>query len=401
MLARQIGAECLVVDLVRTEETEVDAGRDALRRHRCAGHGIGEVVDRRSTGLERVVERRAGNGTRRIRPVDQRRTYDRRVHFAVAHRERRRVALVAGHRIAHPTVLGQVHDAGRVGAAHPTTIAALVTARVEFEVVRGRPAQRQRIVLVAVVVGVLVTGLVVDVAVAGALRADYACRQNVLDQRPGKHAVLFDQIVVSTHHARDALELVRRQPVDEVDGTADGVTAVQRALRASQHLDPLDVEQTAFGRCDTEVFRVHAVQIGGDARIAAQCAEVPADTADRHVIRLDHRGRNVLLQVFLVADTEVFEHLTGERSDRNGRVADRGLFPFRGDDHFLDLASVRCTGVVASAAETDCAMKAADINAGSPNALALDQRRSQAGRSRRSARARPMKSASAQLPTRP
>ena len=124
--------------------------------------------------------------------------------------------------------------------------------------------------------------------------------------------------------------------------------------------------------------------------IAAQGAEVPADAADRHVVRLDDRGRNVLLQVFLVADTEVFEHLTGERGNRNGRVADRGLFAFRGDDHFLDLASVRCTGVVASAAETDCAMKAADINAGSPNALALDQRRSQAGRSRRSARARPL-----------
>src|SRR6185436_4076255 len=104
------------------------------------------------------------------------------VYAAISPRKGRSVARVPRSRVNRAAIFGEVDDTGGIRTAHTTAIAALVTARVEFEVVRRRPLQRQRIVLVAVVVGVLVTGLVVDVAVAGSLHAGQSRSKNVIDQ---------------------------------------------------------------------------------------------------------------------------------------------------------------------------------------------------------------------------
>ena len=238
-------------------------------------------------------------------------------------------------------VLRERDDTGRIRAAHPATQAALVTADQPRDVVARRPLQRQRIVLVAEVVRVRMPRQILDRAVAFPLHPGQPRSEDAVDDRTRQHAVLFLQSVVAGDHLRFAFELVGRLLVDEVHRTADRVTAVQRALRTPQHFDPFDVEQTAFARGDTEVFRVHAVGVGRDARVTTEVAEVPADAADRHVVWLNHRRRNHVLQVFGVADTEVFEHLTGERRDRNRRVTDARFFTFRRDDHFLDLAPFR------------------------------------------------------------
>ena len=238
-------------------------------------------------------------------------------------------------------VLGERDDTGRIGAAHPATQAAFVTADQPGDVVGRCPLQRQRIVLVAEVVRILVTRQILDGAIAHPLHAGQPRIEDAVDDRTRQHAVLFLQTVAAGDHLRFTFELVGRLLVDEVHRTADRVAAVQGALRTPQYFDPLDVEQTAFARGDTEVFRVHAVGVGCDAGVTAEVPEVPADAADRHVVRLDHRRRNHVLQVFRVTDTEVFEHLTGERRNRNRRVADARLFTFGGYHDLFDLTAIR------------------------------------------------------------
>src|SRR6185436_19153129 len=94
-------------------------------------------------------------------------------------------------------VLRETDDTGRIRSSHPAAVAAFVAARVELEGVGRRPAQVQRVVLVAVVVGILVAGLVVDVAVARSLGTGETRRQNVVDQRTRQHSVFFLQSVVT------------------------------------------------------------------------------------------------------------------------------------------------------------------------------------------------------------
>ena len=256
-------------------------------------------------------------------------------HGRVAEHEARGVALARA-------VLAGDQRARACTAVELARVAALVATHLEGERVGRRVQQGERVVLVTVVVDAALerTG-VVDVAVALALRTHHAGDQGVVDERLVDEAVHLEQAAGAADHARFTLEVVLGARVDEVHRTADRVAAVQRALRAAEDLHPLDVEQAAFRRGDKEVLGVDAVQVGRHARVTTDGAEQPADAADRDVVGLDRRRRRVVLQVFLVAKTEVLDELVAERGDGDGGVLHRRFRPLGRDHDLLDLSAFR------------------------------------------------------------
>ena len=70
-----------------------------------------------------------------------------------------------------------------------------------------------------------------------------AVEQLVLDQRPTQSGGDVEQFAVASFDGGESLALVGRRPGLDIDGAADRVATIQRALRALEHLDPLDVEQ--------------------------------------------------------------------------------------------------------------------------------------------------------------
>ena len=140
-----------------------------------------------------------------------------------------------------------------------------------------------------------------------------------------------------------SFELVGRFLVEDVDSAADGVTAVQGALWSTQYLDTLDVPEGRASR-GQQVFRVDAVHVSGHTRITAQSAEVPAYTTHGCVVGLNGGGRNVILQVFLVPDTKIFQEFAGEGGDRNRSILDGRFTSLCGDDNFLDLTTATTFG---------------------------------------------------------
>src|SRR5690606_22307630 len=67
----------------------------------------------------------------------------------------------------------------------------------------------------------------------------------VVGDGTANRAFELEQAVVAGRQARIAIELVAGLAGDHVDRTPGRVAPVERALRAAQHLDALDVEQRA------------------------------------------------------------------------------------------------------------------------------------------------------------
>src|SRR5690606_5610624 len=72
-------------------------------------------------------------------------------------------------------------------------------------------------------------------------------------------------IVVAAGDLRTAAELAGGRTGDEVDGAAFGVAAEQRALRAAQHFDALDVDHVHDAALS--FAEIHVVEIQTDRRI--------------------------------------------------------------------------------------------------------------------------------------
>ena len=138
---------------------------------------------------------------------------------------------------------------------------------------------------------------------------------------------------------------------EQLDRTTDGVLAGQRALRAPQHFDAIQVEQVENRTGQRGV--IHVIDIDADARLEGQVEVGLTDAADER----DHRrteGCTVLRQrdvgglgsnlrdVSLVAG---FEHRGVDSRD-----GDRGLLQvlcaeLRGDNHFLQRVVVGSGGL--------------------------------------------------------
>ena len=71
---------------------------------------------------------------------------------------------------------------------------------------------------------------------------------------------------------------------DELDRAADGVLAVERALRAAQDFDPLDVEQVELVAADAR--QIDVVDIDADGRVERLQRVRLADAADEDVGRV-------------------------------------------------------------------------------------------------------------------
>ncbi len=91
-----------------------------------------------------------------------------------------------------------------------------------------------------------------QVAAAGAQVSDvpvpirdqaYQSSTHAVRQGSADGAASHDLIIIGKAELDAGLELVCRRPSDHIDRAAGGVTAEQRALRASEHLDALDICQ--------------------------------------------------------------------------------------------------------------------------------------------------------------
>ena len=129
---------------------------------------------------------------------------------------------------------------------------------------------------------------------------------------------------------------------DDAHGAAERVLAEQRALRAAQHLDALDVEQVQDGALRTAV--VDVVDVDRHAGLERQRVVAQADAANERggrrapagAERRDDRVRHERVEIERARRAARFEHVARERRDRERRLL-QVLFaePCR-DDDFLE-----------------------------------------------------------------
>ena len=155
-------------------------------------------------------------------------------------------------------------------------------------------------------------------------------------QRAGDRGFQQRAAIVAHRGANFAVGLFGRALGDHVDRAADGVAAVERALRAAEHFDPVDEQRRAAG------FNgrggVDAVRIGSDAGVGGLHVGQAADAAQADAVqlaRIGQAGREVG-HVLDGVDTQEVALLGGV--GRNGdRDVMQALAPlFGGDDQFLD-----------------------------------------------------------------
>ena len=100
----------------------------------------------------------------------------------------------------------------------------------------------------------------------------------------------------------DAGRLVRQRAADVFDGAADGVLAVERALRSAQHFDArdvVDVEQRALRPGDVDVVDVEA-DAGIDAPQRIGLADAAHERGERRRLvasLIDRQVRHLRLQL--------------------------------------------------------------------------------------------------------
>ena len=118
------------------------------------------------------------------------------------------------------------------------------------------------------------------------------------------------------------LELLARHPGDQIDRATRGIAPVQRALRATQDLDAVDVEE--LREAHVGPAEIDAVERDGHARVGADAKDVrahPADVDLRFAARLrEGEARRLDGESFDVVDREVLEQLAGVGRDRDRHV---------------------------------------------------------------------------------
>ena len=148
--------------------------------------------------------------------------------------------------------------------------------------------------------------------------------------------------VIAVASARPAAELAGRGLGDDRQRAAFGVAAEQRALRALQDLDPLDVEERGVEA--VLAAEVDAVDIDADALLARGLVGVQRhDAADAdgqcRLARLEGRDAErrdaAVGEVAERLDVAVLERLRTDHRDRDRRPLEVGLGLGRGDDDVL------------------------------------------------------------------
>ena len=177
---------------------------------------------------------------------------------------------------------------------------------------------------------------VFDQAVAARAVAGQPRGQLVVDQRSADGAAKLLAAVVRQSRLTLDLKRLRRQARDHVNGTGSRVLAIERALRAAQHLDSLEVDQVEYRIAGTP--GVNAVDEQADAAFNAVVLAAAAQAADRERrqprIDRDHgQARHPLRQVGDRAQSGSRQVVTRQRHQRDRHVERTFLAVTRCDDH--------------------------------------------------------------------
>gem|GEM_PF-3922653 len=144
--------------------------------------------------------------------------------------------------------------------------------------------------------------------------------------------------------------LVAEAPGHVLDRTADGVAPVQRALRASEHLDPLDVEDIQHRAL--RPVQEHVIDVDADAGLEAGHRILLADAADERGQGVGGAARdlqsgvgNDLLEEGDVLRADILQRFAGQRGDGDGHVELGFLAAAGGDaDDVHDLPGLGALG---------------------------------------------------------
>ncbi|MDR6137423.1 hypothetical protein QE438_000727 [Pseudoxanthomonas sp. SORGH_AS 997] len=133
-----------------------------------------------------------------------------------------------------------------------------------------------------------------------------------------------------------AVQLLGQLAADVLDGAADGVLAVQRALRAAQHLDAADVEhvqQRALRSGDVDIVQVDAhAWIHAPQRIGlTHAADVHGRGAGGTACGIDGQVGHLRIEIADVLDVELVQRLRGEGGHRHRYFLQGLLALARGD----------------------------------------------------------------------
>ena len=150
-----------------------------------------------------------------------------------------------------------------------------------------------------------------------------------------------EQVAAAIGRLDEAAAVGIGPPGDQADRAADRVAALERALRAAQDLDPLEVEQVEVRAGQRRIIDV--VDIDADAGLEGRVEVELADAADRRADRGTERGALLAQHDVrgLVGDLDEavlaarLEQLAGNGGDRQRRVLQPLLAELGGDEDFL------------------------------------------------------------------
>ena len=160
-------------------------------------------------------------------------------------------------------------------------------------------------------------------------------------------------LVITDAHFRRGAVFLRQRTRNVFDGAADGVLAVQSALRAAQHFDALhveNVEQRALrtGHVDVVKINAHARIHAPDGIGLAHAANEGRQRGVRAARGVHGQVRHALLQVGQVLDIRPFQGLGGKRRDGQRHVL-QPLFAAAGRDRHGFHAFFRIAGFLGRA----------------------------------------------------
>ena len=180
---------------------------------------------------------------------------------------------------------------------------------------------------------------VLGIALAPRERDRRLGQQRVADQRSADRASELHQVVVADRSLRPRRQLWLQGAGDELHRSADGVAAIECALRPAQHLDTVDVvdrQERPLGPAQIDV-----VDIDPDAGVGKGQAVDLADPADidHSVGRIAHMQGQVgdrALEIADVAGLHGVQGIAADRRDRHRYVLQPLATPPGGDHDFLD-----------------------------------------------------------------
>ena len=121
--------------------------------------------------------------------------------------------------------------------------------------------------------------------------ADRALTNTAQNRDAPQHAIAHDrpadarlgakQVEVPGDEPRRRFDLVRGLPGNQIESAADRVAAVQRSLRAAEHLDALELQEVSERRRGAS--KVDTVDVDRRARIGSGKDDVGADATDRQL----------------------------------------------------------------------------------------------------------------------